>query len=466
MLFTAPMFVFLFLPLSLLSYLVFGKRHKRLFLACVCLAFHLLFNLYRPHLLLVWALMILYTWLGGKAVMRYRKSLFVFLVCALPYLGLIALRNLAYSFGNDAFYAVGMTVAAMSSTSYLLEAVRDNIKKRDNLFDLSFYMLFFPTMIVGPLISYPDFLRMTEESRLEINQNTLADGIFLFAKGFIKRIAVGALLIDAFEEILGRFSDSPDLLLGLFLLVLIYFGVYFTVSGYSDMGCGIARMFGVRIRHVATTPFGAATFDEYLRNLFLGLTEWLENYVKRPLLRLTNGRFPYAVHAVAYGVCVSLILRPSLYVLLLAVPMMGAEYLCARLQAERRLNGRGGLRFLFTLGTMLVISAVWIFIVLGDISSVWEYVLRMTYENSEYHTDLLLVTFSGKRYLAALLMAVVLLLPELGLDRLMRRLSPKRRAGVQGGYMCVILVLFLVTVLLFLPHYGCYNAVPFRYLYI
>ncbi len=466
MLFTAPLFAFFFLPATALLYFAFAKRHKRLVLAVICVAFHLLLNLHHPYLLLFLPAILLYTWLGGMAVMRYRRSWLVFIVCVLPYIGLIVLRNLADAAGGAPIYPVGMTVAAMSSTSYLVEAVRGNIKKRNNPFDLALYLWFFPMMPVGPLIKYPDFLRLTQEENIDPSVSNMAEGAMLFATGFIKRIAIGAALVDIYERLLSHFAATHNVMLGVTLLILIYFGIYFSVTGYADMGCGVARMYGIRLSHMQSNPFRAALPDEYSSNLFFGLGAWLEDYVERPLLRMSGGRFVHLIHGLAFGGCLLLIVRPTLYILLLAVPSVGIEYLCSRLQLRKKLVKRSGLRLLFTLITIPVVALGWVFITMGDVATFVEYLTKLTSSGAEYYTDLILIAFSGERYLVLIIMSVLLLLPTLGWHRVWRRIPRTWQTTCEIVYMLAILLLFGFAILFFLPQYGVYHTVPFRFVYV
>lgn len=466
MLFTSPMFAFLFLPISVCLYYLFGKRCRRGFVFGISVAFHLLLNAYHPLGLLFIAGMIAYCWLFGKALTRYRRSFFVFGVCVIPYLCLILFRNLLFPSGSGFWYPVGMTVSAMRSTSYLLEAVRGEIKRRNRLFDVSFYLLFFPTMIVGPFVKYSDFLRLTEPNRMEPDRRALSDGVLLFAEGFVKRIALGATLIDALEVTMERFRSAPDLIMGLFLLVFVYFGVYFSITGYADMGCGLSYMLGIRLRHIPTTPFHAALPDEYSGNLFPTLHEWLDDYVVRPMMRMWKGRFPHLIHGIAYGGCLLLIVRPSLYILLLAIPSVGIEYLCSRFRLGERLKGRIGPRVLCSLLTVSAVSIGWIFITMGDVASVLEYISHVSHENLEYFTDLLLVTLSGRKFLMLAGIGGLLLLPSMGIERLLRRRMPRAHAAYEVVYSILVLILFLFTILFFLPRYDIYNSIPFRFVYL
>ena len=466
MLFTSPMFAFFFLPLTVLLYFAFAKRHKRLVLACICVAFHLLLNLHHPYLLLFLPSILLYSWLGGMMLMRYRRRWFVCLVCILPYIGLVVLRNLADAAGGSPIYPVGMTLAAMSSTSYLMEAVRGHIKKRSNLFDLALYLWFFPIMPVGPVVKYPDFLRLTREENIDPSVSNMAEGAFLFAMGFVKRIALGAVLISMFEELFERYAVSHNIALGITMLILVYFGVFFSVTGYADMGCGVARMYGIRISHISGNPFRASLPDEYSANLFFGLGAWLEDYVEYPMLRMTGGRFRHLIHGLVFGGCLLLIVRPTLYILILAFPSLIMEYICSRFDLKRRLAHRGGLRALCTLLTIPLVAIGWVFITMGDVETFLEYLTKLTSEGAEYYTDLILVAYSGMRYLMLALVSAFLLLPCLGWSRFLRRHPGRWQTVAEGLYMLILLILFGLTVFLLLPQYGINHFVPFRFVYV
>ena len=466
MLFTAPAFLFLFLPIALLVYVVCVKRHRRIGLLCVCVAYHLLLWINTPVNLLFLPLLILYTYGGGKLLTRHPSSPRAFAVCVLPYVALIFCRMLAYHSTAGFVYPVGLTVAVMCSTSYLLQILRGTVTRRHTLFDLALYLSFFPIMIVGPFVKYDRFLELTAPEGLSFDLPSFSFGIRRFSVGLIKRIGIGAVLMETYTTFADFSQESPDVMQIFFLLILIYYGIYFTVTGYSDMGCGLANMFGVKLRYVHSTPFHAAVPDEYCRSMIYSLQDWMDDYLIRPMTRLSGGRFVHAIRAVVYGSCLLLFVRSESYVLLLALPLIAIEYAVSRFHLENRLLRQSGLRILSTLLTMGLVSVGWMLITFGDLASILDYLSRLSFANSEYHMDLMLVSFSGIKYVFVILVAILLILPGFGGGRLPGTRSARGEALIDGGSMILIFVLLLFTLVFFLPDYPLYSTTPFQYVYI
>jgi hypothetical protein len=133
---------------------------------------------------------------------------------------------------------------------------------------------------------------------------------------------------------------------------------------------------------------------------------------------------------------------------------------------EERLKGRLGPRVLCSALTVSAVSIGWIFVTMGDVASVWEYMTHVSHENLEYFTDLLLVTLSGRKFLLLAGIGGLLLLPSIGIERLLRRRMPRMHAVYEVTYAVLVLLLFLFTILFFLPRYGSYNSIPFRFVYL
>ena len=62
MLFTAPAFMFVFLPLSVIFCVLFGKNRRHLCLTIVGIAYYILFNMKSPESMIWLPLLILYSY--------------------------------------------------------------------------------------------------------------------------------------------------------------------------------------------------------------------------------------------------------------------------------------------------------------------------------------------------------------------------------------------------------------------
>lgn len=468
MLFTAPAFVFLFLPLAVIFCALFGKRRKKLCLAIVCAVYYFMLYISEPLNMLWLPLLILYSYLAGRAVRALPRRLLAAVLCALPVLWLLVMRNLAYLELDGFSYPVGMTLPALSAAAYVWTSLDDG-EETVGLPSLALYLSFFPIMLIGPFLTCGEFCRVVEAKREELTFSELSEGIGIFALGFIKRIAVGAVLVEGYGLIFARSWESPSVAIVPILLLLIYFGTFFSVVGYYDMGVGIARMLGVRVPVRRVNPFTLVTVNEYSQEVFGGVRKWSELCITRPIASAFGKSPSRTLGIFVYCVCTVIFISAKPRILSLAVPLIAFSCASASLGLEKsRRGGRTGLRALFGVLTVLVVGAFWVFITMsGGDSSVLEYIDEITMNNAEYQTDMLLIAVSGKKYLFVALLGIATVIPWTGFaKKRYAALSDRACAVLDYGSMALLLVAFSLTVVFFLPQLEQYAYKPFTYIVI
>jgi D-alanyl-lipoteichoic acid acyltransferase DltB (MBOAT superfamily) len=327
-------------------------------------------------------------------------------------------------------------------------------------------------MIVGPIIRYEDFLRISDEENICFDKTNVAAGVRLFCLGIIKRVAVGAVLYEMYDVFFGLFYDTPNLLVTVFILITVYFATFFTIAGYIDIGVGLSKMYGLSLEtYVVADPFRASTFTVYFGNLFTGLSLWIDDHLIRPILSQVGEdkkRLSSLIRAVCYGAVSILFIRSTPSMIALSVPVIIFFYLAFRYRLDERLASRTGLRTVMTLITMLAVAVVWVFIMLGDPRLIVGYLEEMTGEGSEYRMDQILSTFSSMKYLFVMIIA--------GLTMWVSRIEAYMRApelseqkvypAAQYISFSLILVIFSFTVVFFMPQFEMYDLVPFSRLFI
>jgi hypothetical protein len=413
---------------------------------------------------MIWLpLLIIYTYFAQKTSAKYGKVWLTALLCVVPFVGLVGVRTLAYMHIQGFVYPVGITMPVLFSISYMWDCREDGAKR--DMFSLASYICFFPLKILGPIVCYNDFCRITDNENIDFSLYSVADGVRLYAIGFVKRIAVGAVLVEGYQRIFTYSWDSPSLVTLMLLLVLIFFGVFFAVSGYYDMGVGIARMFGFKIAEVNVNPFTVATVNEYSAGLFGSLRVWVKKYVLMPFRKDGGKPLPNTVKMVAYCIFTVVIIRSDLSALLLCIPLSLFSLASAKLglAKERGRKNRTGLRLLFGFLTMLVMATLWVFFTIGN-GGIFEDV-GSSLGNAEYQTDMMLISFSWIKYLLVILLGACTVVPRTDTAiKISAGLSPRLRAVRDYGSMVIMLVIFIFTAMFFLPQFEIYNTVPFHYI--
>jgi len=144
------------------------------------------------------------------------------------------------------------------------------------------FILFFPTMVAGPIKRYQDFLPKLRQEPTEWNSDW-ERGITRILTGLVKKFAVADLLtawtdhLNAHDVML---AQRPVLLLWGFAYGL---KIYADFSGYSDIAIGSARLFGIRVPENFDWPYGRRNIQRFWQCWHISLTRWLTDYVYIPL---------------------------------------------------------------------------------------------------------------------------------------------------------------------------------------
>ncbi len=144
------------------------------------------------------------------------------------------------------------------------------------------FILFFPTMVAGPIKRYQDFLPKLRREPGPWAQD-FERGITRIMTGLVKKFAVADLL-TAWTDHLNQRDVSQAPRSALILWALAYgLKIYADFSGYSDIAIGSARLFGIKVPENFNWPYGRRNIQLFWQNWHISLTRWLTDYVYIPL---------------------------------------------------------------------------------------------------------------------------------------------------------------------------------------
>ncbi len=302
MLFNSHLFIFLFLPITLLGFHVVsghaGARPARLWLIVASLFFYGWWNpLYLP--LIVGSLLVNYT-LGvhlarGALDGAPRTRALSFGVAAnLALLGWFKYANfLVDNFnvvvnGEIQLAAVVLPLAISFFTfqqiAYLVDAHRDGGAR--DLLDYALFVTFFPQLIAGPIVHHREMLpQFAQSGEGGLRRTDLEVGLSIFSIGLFKKVVladrVAVYATPVFEA--AALGQTPDGFAAWSAALAYTFQLYFDFSGYSDMAVGLARMFGVRLPINFNSPYQAESMIDFWRRWHITLSRFLRDYLYIPL---------------------------------------------------------------------------------------------------------------------------------------------------------------------------------------
>ena len=298
MVFSSPIFLFLFLPLVLAAYALAPRRARNTVLLAASIAFYawgerLFF--------LVMVASIVANWVFGLAIEATtsparRKA--VVAVAIVADIGLLAfykysaflLANLAallapLGIAPLAFEAphlpLGISFFTFHALSYVVDVYRrDAVAQRDPI-DFALYIAFFPQLVAGPIIRYHDIYRQLTERRFRLD--LAASGIERFVAGLGKKTILANPLGEVADAV---FALSPDRLspeVAWVGVVAYALQIYLDFSAYSDMAIGLARVFGFNFLENFDYPYRARSIREFWRRWHISLSNFLRDYLYVPL---------------------------------------------------------------------------------------------------------------------------------------------------------------------------------------
>jgi alginate O-acetyltransferase complex protein AlgI len=300
MVFSSSIFLFYFLPASLLLYFVVPYKWKNLMLLISSLFF---FSWGAPRFVFILLLSITLDFYAGKLIFqsqqRSQKKM-ILLFSVLINLGLLVYFKYANFFVENLNAAlqtlgarkmgwtsvalpIGISFFTFQKLSYVIDVYRNKKKALEKWVDFALYIALFPQLIAGPIIRYTEIADQLIDRRENLNIENKLYGFRRFVIGLSKKMlianALGLQVDTAFSNGLQNLGTWDS-----WLLISAYaLQIYFDFSGYSDMAIGIGRMLGFRIPENFKNPYIANSIVDFWRRWHMTLTNWFRDYLFFPL---------------------------------------------------------------------------------------------------------------------------------------------------------------------------------------
>lgn len=172
---------------------------------------------------------------------------------------------------------VGLSFFTFSELSYIFDVYNGKSKPQKNIILFTLYVSFFGKISMGPIVSYHEMEDQLTNRTLSKAQ--YASGMVLFSKGLIKKV----LLADQLSYVYSILQNNTSTL-GVWLLAISYMlQIYFDFSGYSDMSIGLSRFFGFDFKPNFDHPYTATSVQDFWRKWHISLSQWFRDYLYIPL---------------------------------------------------------------------------------------------------------------------------------------------------------------------------------------
>jgi D-alanyl-lipoteichoic acid acyltransferase DltB (MBOAT superfamily) len=303
-LFTAPQYIFVFLPLVLAVYFTLNRlRFVQCGKAWMVLASLYFYGYWNPaYLVLIIGSMLVNFGLGNalhvvkqsETAGRFsRKTVLVIgIVFNLGILGYykysdFLIANANTLLGSDfallnLLLPLAISFFTFQQIAYLVDCYQFDTQEYD-LLSYCLFVSFFPQLIAGPIVHHKEMMPQFSDRRNgQLNYEHLAQGVFIFCIGLFKKVVIA----DTFAvwADVGFDSGEPLAFFEAWGASLSYtLQLYYDFSGYSDMAIGAALMFNIRLPVNFNSPYKSLNIRDFWRRWHMTLSRWLRDYLYIPL---------------------------------------------------------------------------------------------------------------------------------------------------------------------------------------
>ena len=297
MVFSSTIFLFFFLPITVLVYLICPSRWKNGWLLFVSLFFYLWGGIaFFP--VMVFSILVNYTggrlmdWLRKSQNLRWCKIAFIItLVLNLgnlvywKYTGFLA--NIVQNVTGwkihipEIVLPIGISFFTFQGMSYVIDLYRQEVPVQRSLSRLALYISLFPQLIAGPIVRYADIEKQLSTHKTSIDG--FASGVRYFTVGLAKKAILANSVAIIADKIFAIPAGQRMISVAWIGIVFYTFQLYFDFSGYSDMAIGLGKMFGFTFPQNFNYPFISCSMTEFWRRWHISLSSWFRDYVYIPL---------------------------------------------------------------------------------------------------------------------------------------------------------------------------------------
>ncbi|MDX6596159.1 MAG: alginate O-acetyltransferase complex protein AlgI [Gaiellales bacterium] len=301
MVFTSHIFLFGFLPITLLGY--WGLRSARLRLGWLTLASYIFYAAWSWKFLPLMLASTCTDFIAGRVIASDERQWVkrTALISALTLnLGILALFKYAGFFADstDGLLALlgvgsplpivhlvlplGISFYTFNSMSYTIDVYRGRLAPEQSLLRYCAFVALFPHLIAGPIVRYEQMKHQLARLHPRLTADMASRGLFFIACGCSKKLLIADSLAPDVNRLYAAHAH-----LGLTAAWLAALGyslqLYFDFSGYSDIAVGLALLLGFDFPQNFNSPFKAPNIADFWRRWHMSLSSWLRDYLYIPL---------------------------------------------------------------------------------------------------------------------------------------------------------------------------------------
>lgn len=295
MVFSSLIFLFLFLPVTLLIYYISPMRLRNAILLAASLIFYAWGE---PVYIVLMIFSTVFDYVNGILIERYRHRkgiaqgvLILSMMGSLGILGFFKYAGFVCDTINSLFnlhlqaadlpLPVGISFYTFQTMSYVIDVYRGKVSVQKDLISFGAYVTMFPQLVAGPIVKYEDIAGQLVNRQVTLDR--FGEGAELFIRGLAKKVLLANNIGLLWTSVKGVPAGELSVLSAWLGIIAFTFQIYFDFSGYSDMARGLGRMFGFEFMKNFDYPYISRSVTEFWRRWHISLGAWFREYIYIPL---------------------------------------------------------------------------------------------------------------------------------------------------------------------------------------
>jgi D-alanyl-lipoteichoic acid acyltransferase DltB (MBOAT superfamily) len=185
---------------------------------------------------------------------------------------------------------IGISFYTFEAMSYTIDVYRGELRPVRNFARFFLFISFFPHLVAGPIVRAYQFLPQIDRPR-RLRWPVVCEGVWLMSSGFFLKMVCA----DNLAQYVNRFwpeayGPHADATTGLWLAMMFSGQIFADFAGYSNIGRGAAYLLGFRLPINFNAPYVAGSFKNFWERWHITLSQWLRDYLYRPLGGNRSGR--------------------------------------------------------------------------------------------------------------------------------------------------------------------------------
>lgn len=300
--FNSLLFLFLFLPITLLGFYLINRKGSYkwsfIWLVGASIIFYGFWNLVLTGVLFgsVLTNYVLARFINSSQgnKVNSKKILYFGIICNLGVLiffkqfglyGGSLTQEFSPTYSLNVIIPIGLSFFIFQQIIYLVEVWRGKVDG-NYFWNYFLYVVFFPQLLSGPIVRPNEFFpQLSGKNFFKLKADQIAAGLTIFSCGLFKKVVLADGIARYSNSAFDAVSEGAVLSLmeawsGTLSFTL---QVYFDLSGYSDMAVGLGCLFGIRIPINFESPYKASSLIEFWHRWHMTLSRFVRDYIYIPL---------------------------------------------------------------------------------------------------------------------------------------------------------------------------------------